>query len=126
MEMEYENPAYYYDEPAQPLTENKQSTNTQSSDTLGKVEQKGSTYTTFDSGGRRITNFFFFFTDLVGWGTDFFVIRSGTTFYTYDPRCKQISTVTVGGAGTATVDKASFTVKVGSSNQKFNRSCKKI
>jgi hypothetical protein len=107
-------------------TGNTQATNTQATVTLGKVEQRGTTFTTFDSGGRRITNFSSPNRELVGWGSDFFVIRSGTSFYTYDPHCKQISTVTVGGATTATVEAGSFTVRVGSSNQKFNKNCRRM
>jgi len=78
------------------------SPNTQPADTLGKVEKKGSTFTTFHSKGKQITYFSSPNMDLVGWGKDFFVLRSGTTFKTYDPRCKQITSITVGGAGTAT------------------------
>jgi hypothetical protein len=104
---------------------NTQATNTQSAVTLGKVEQNGTKFTTFDSSGRQITNFSSPNRQLVGWGVDFFVIRSGTSFYTYDARCRQISTVTVGGAGAATVERETFTVKVGSSNQRFKRSCQR-
>jgi len=97
------------------------SPNAQPADTLGKVEKKGSTFTTFDSKGKQITYFSSPNMDLVGWGKDFFVLRSGTTFKTYDPRCKQITSITVGGAGTATVENETFTVKVGSSSQRYDK-----
>jgi hypothetical protein len=127
-EWEDEGGGHYSGEPEPPVisTGNRQTTETQPPVTLGKVEQRGSTFTTFDSGGRQITYFSSPNRELVGWGRDFFVIRSGTTFSTYDSRCRQISTTTIGGATTATVDTDSFTVRVGSSNQKFNRSCKRI
>jgi hypothetical protein len=103
-----------------------QASNTQPTETLSKVEQRGSTFTTFDSRGNQITHFSSPNRELVGSGRDFFVIRSGTTFYTYDTRCKQISTITIGGATMAKVEPESFTVKVGSSNFKYNKSCRRI
>jgi hypothetical protein len=98
------------------------SSNTQSVDVLGKVEQRGSTFTTFNTIGREITHFSSPNMDLVGWGRDFFVIRSGTTFKTYDPRCRQITSISIGGAGTASVENDIFTVKVGSSSYKYDKS----
>ena len=129
-QMANESPGYSSETPAQSggSSESRQSSNTQSTDTdtLGKVEQRGSTFTTYNSRGNQITNFSSPNRELVGWGRDFFVIRSGTTFYTYDSRCRQISSITIGGAATATVENESFTVIVGSSNFKYNRSCKRI
>jgi hypothetical protein len=125
-QMVYDSPGYYPEEYIQPSAEIGQATNAQPSDTLGKVEQSGSKYTTFDSRGRQITYFSNPNTELVGWGKDFFVIRSRTTFYTYDPHCKQISSISIGGATTVTVEAESFTVRVGSSNQRYNRSCRRI
>jgi len=93
----------------------------QPTDTLGKVEKKGSTFTTFDSKGKQITYFSNPNMDLVGWGKDFFVLRSGTTFKTYDPRCRQITSLSIGGAGTASVETETFTVKVGSSSQRYDK-----
>ena len=97
------------------------SSNTQSIETLGKVEQRGSTFTTFDSRGRQITYFSSPNMQLVGWGKDFFVIRSGSTFKTYDLRCKELSSITIGGAGTATVENETFTIKIGTSSQRFDK-----
>jgi hypothetical protein len=109
-----------------PVTQPAQSSsNTQSVDTLGKVQQKGSTFTTFDSKGKEITHFSSPNMELVGWGIDFFVIRSGTTFKTYDPRCKQITSISIGAASTASVQNDTFTVKVGSSSQKYDKNGKR-
>ena len=127
-QMANESPGYPPEPPEQTVgsQENRQPSAAQPADTLGKVEQRGSTFTTFNSRGNQITNFSSPNRQLVGWERDFFVIRSGTTFYTYDTRCRQISSVSVGGATTATVENESFTVRVGSSNYKYNRSCKRI
>jgi hypothetical protein len=97
----------------------------QSEGVIGKVEQKGTTFTVFDATGKKITNFSSPNQELLGWGRDFFVLKSGTTFTTYDARCRKISNVSVGGATTGSVQIDGFTVKVGSSNQRFDKNCKK-
>jgi hypothetical protein len=62
---------------------------------------------------------------LIGWGNDFFVIKSVTTFKTYDVRCRQISSVSVGGATTTSVEKEIFIVKAGAITSKYDKHCKR-
>jgi WD40 repeat protein len=113
------------DTPVQKTQTVQSSTTNQPTVALGKIEQKGTTFTAFDLSGKEITHFSSPNSQLLGWGSDFFVIRSGTTFKTYDVRCRQISSVSVGGATTASVEKEIFTVKAGSSTFKYDKRCKR-
>jgi hypothetical protein len=127
-QMADESPGYYPEEPVQPAigTGNRQTTNTQPTVTLGRVEQTASgLIKTFNTEGRFITSSSSAHGKLVGWGKDFFVTRTEIGgFFTYDQNCKSISKTTVPGATTVTVDRDSFTVRTAYSSHKFNRSCR--
>lgn len=97
----------------------------QSAEAIGKVVQQGTTFTTYDVKGKKTTHFSSPNRTLLGWGNDFFVLQSNTTYTTYDAKCREISHVSVGGSAPGTVAADSFTVKVGSSLQKFDRQCKR-
>lgn len=92
---------------------------------LGKVQQKGTTFTTFDTNGREITHFSSPNQQLIGWGKDFFLIQSGSNFTTYDERCREISHISIGGATSASVQSDGFTVKAGTATQRFDRRCRR-
>ena len=100
---------------------NSQPSNTQSTDTIGKVEQRGSTYTVYNSSGSQTARMSVPNTELVGWGRDFFVTRWRTTFYIYDSRGDEITHTTIGGAETATVESEFFTVKRGNRNYNYDK-----
>jgi hypothetical protein len=129
--MTYDAP-YEEEAPIQPVSnsKNKQSTNSEPTVTLGKVEQKGSKFTLFDSNKREITYINMPGQDLVGWGNDFFVTVSGkntSTFKTYNLRCTEIGSISVGAnVVSATVDNEGFIVtKKGSSPEKYNKNAKR-
>jgi hypothetical protein len=97
----------------------------QSSEVIGKVVQKGTTFTTYGTNGKEITHFSYANRQLVGWGKDFFVLVSGTTYTTYDARCKEISHISIGGSTPGGVQQDSFTVNVSLRVQQYDKFCKR-
>jgi hypothetical protein len=99
----------------------------QTTETIGRVAQSGSTFTVYNTRGSEITHFSSSGQTLMGFGKDFFVLRrNGTsTFTTYTPRCRQISTVSVGGATGCVVGPDSFTVQAGSQKTTYTKNCRR-
>jgi len=111
--------------PIQPVSnsKSKQSTNSEPAVTIGRVEQKGNKFTLFDTSKREITHIDMPGRDLVGWGNDFFLTKSkDNTFRSYNLRCTEIGSITVGNVESVTFDNEGFILKrKGASPEKYNK-----
>jgi serine protease inhibitor ecotin len=98
----------------------------QSDVVIGKVQQQKSTFTIYDTNGKKVGgNVSLPNRDLVGWGKDFYVVRLKTTFDFYNSKNQKTKSITVGGATTASVANDLLTVKVGTSTFKYDKTGKK-
>jgi len=109
--MMYES-SYGVGEPESSVSKTTQSTYSEPTVTLSKVEQKGSKFTLFDSSKREITHIDMPGRELVGWGNDFFLTKSkDNTFRSYNLRCTEIGSITVGNVESVTFDNEGFILK---------------
>jgi len=122
--MEYDVP-YEEEMPVQSVSnsKNKQSANNESAVILGKVEQKGSKFTLFDTNKREITHIDMPNRELMGWGNDFFLTKSkDNTFRSYNLRGTEIGSITVSNVESVTFDNEGFILKQkGSSPRKYKK-----
>jgi len=136
MTNEYVEPESYY-EPETPVQSvsnsgKKQSTKNEPAVTIGKVEQKGTKFSVFDTNKRELAQLSMPNCDLIGWGSDFFVVQTKDiygTFKTYNPRGTQIGSISVGSSkniASVTVDNEGFIItRKGSSPEKYNKNAKR-
>jgi len=93
---------------------------------IADVQVKGSWIHVYNERNKEISRMYFSDKELVGIGSDFFVMVLGSWTYTYDENCKEIARMHSGDKEVRGVVGSTFTAQRGSWIYTYDKNCKEI